>query len=76
MGRGETSDVNAIPTLPRLLSDIDGLNATTTDLKKKCDDLEAEIDTKIIEEREKVIKYLDTTLYSSNKLEDRNYTNI
>ena len=56
MGRGETSDVSGIPTLNRLLSNIDECNANHTNLSKKFDDFKSEITEKVEEEVNKVRK--------------------
>jgi hypothetical protein len=50
MGRGETSNVSGIPTLNRLLTDIDELNANQTKLTTGLEDFKIEVNEKMDEE--------------------------
>ena len=50
MGRGETSDVSGIPTLNRLLSDIDEVKGSHTKVQTEFDDFKKVIDEKVDEE--------------------------
>ena len=44
MGRGETSDVSGIPTLNRLLTDIDEVRNTSTKTSKDLEDFKLQSD--------------------------------
>ena len=59
MGRGETSDVSGVPTLNRLLKDIDELNANKTKTEANFDEFKNSITEKLSEETKQV-----RTLYS------------
>ena len=50
MGRGETSDVSGIPTLNRLLTDIDEVKGSHTKAQTEFDDFKKVIDEKVDEE--------------------------
>ena len=50
MGRGETSDVSGIPTLNRLLTDIDEVKGSHTKVQTEFDDFKKVIDEKVDEE--------------------------
>ena len=50
MGRGETSDVSGIPTLNRLLTDIDEIKGSHTKHQTEFDDFKKVIDEKVDEE--------------------------
>lgn len=50
MGRGETSDVSGIPTINRLLTDIDDANANTTKLADGLEQFKTQITEKLEEE--------------------------
>ena len=50
MGRGETSDVSGIPTLNRLLTDIDEVKGSHNKVQTEFDDFKKVIDEKVDEE--------------------------
>ena len=54
MGRGETSNVSGIPTLNRLLSDIDELNANKNKTSTNFDDFQTSMTEKLAEETKQV----------------------
>ena len=54
MGRGETSDVSGVPTLNRLLKDIDELNANKTKTETNFDEFKNSITEKLSEETKQV----------------------
>ena len=55
MGRGETSDVSGIPTLNRLLTDIDEAKGNHTKLSTEFEDFKTSTNGKLDEEVQKVI---------------------
>ena len=57
MGRGETSNVSGIPTLNRLLSDIDELNANKNKTSTNFDDFQTSMTEKLAEETKQVFYY-------------------
>ena len=54
MGRGETSNVSGIPTLSRLLTDIDELNANKTKVTNDFDTFQTTMTEKLAEETKQV----------------------
>ena len=54
MGRGETSNVSGIPTLSRLLTDIDELNANKTKVTNDFDTFQTSMTEKLAEETKQV----------------------
>ena len=54
MGRGDTSDVSGIPTLSRLLTDIDELNANKTKVTNDFDTFQTTMTEKLVEETKQV----------------------
>ena len=50
MGRGETSDISGIPTLNRLLTDIDEVKGSHTKAQTEFEDFKKVIDEKVDEE--------------------------
>ena len=54
MGRGETSNVSGIPTLSRLLTDIDELNANKTKVTNDFDTFQTTMTEKLVEETKQV----------------------
>lgn len=55
MGRGETSDVSGIPTLNRLLADVDEAKGNHTKLSVEFDEFKKNTNEKLDEEAQKVI---------------------
>ena len=62
MGRGETSDVSGVPTLNRLLKDIDELNANKTKTETNFDEFKNSITEKLSEETKQVRTSAQLTL--------------
>merc|ERR1719384_807184 len=70
MGRGETSNVSGIPTLNRLLSDIDELNANKTKVTNDFDTFQTTMTEKLVEEtkqREDAVEKLKKDQVKSDK---------
>ena len=57
MGRGETSNVSGIPTLSRLLTDIDELNANKTKVTNDFDTFQTTMTEKLVEETKQVTDF-------------------
>lgn len=58
MGRGETSNVSGIPTLSRLLTDIDGVKSNHTKITNDFDSFKANITEKLDEEVKAVTSFV------------------
>ena len=62
MGRGETSNVSGIPTLSRLLTDIDELNANKTKVTNDFDTFQTTMTEKLVEETKQVTDILNNMI--------------
>ena len=67
MGRGETSNVSGIPTLSRLLTDIDELNANKTKVTNDFDTFQTTMTEKLVEETKQVTDFFVQYSQASTK---------
>ena len=67
MGRGETSDVSGIPTLNRLLADVDEAKGNHTKLSVEFDEFKKNTNEKLDEEAQKVIYFCCSCTAKSNR---------
>ena len=68
MGRGETSNVSGIPTLSRLLTDIDELNANKTKVTNDFDTFQTTMTEKLVEETKQVTDFFVQYSQASTKM--------